>query len=58
MNVGNLVSYKKVDGSKNKNWSRNGTIMETTGKKWVKVAWPDQVIYDEHIDDLVLVNLP
>ena len=32
-----------------------GTIREVKGRKWVTVEWSDNVIQNEHIDDLSVV---
>jgi len=52
MKIGTLVEYiippqhKKVIG----------TVTEVKGKKWVKVAWSDKVICDEHVRDLKSIS--
>ena len=60
--VGNIVRYanprrffngKMADKSKNK---ITGLVLEAKGTQWVKVQWADGVIFDEHREDLELVN--
>ena len=36
--------------------SATGIISEVKGKKWVKIAWSDDIILDEHIDDIKLIE--
>ena len=51
MKVGDVVTY---DGGF---WDHVvGIIMETKGRRWVKVRWADGVIYDEHKSDLKVVS--
>jgi len=33
-----------------------GIVLETKGRKWVKVQWADGVIQNEHIKDLKIVS--
>ena len=34
--------------------STTGIVSEVKGKKWVKIVWSDDIILDEHIDDIKL----
>ena len=36
--------------------STTGIISEVKGKKWVKIVWSDDIILDEHIDDIKLIE--
>jgi len=36
--------------------SATGIICEVKGKKWVKIVWSDDIILDEHIDDIKLIE--
>jgi len=46
--AGDLVALK---GSDNR-----GIVTEIHGRKWLKVAWSYGCIYNEHIDDLNIVE--
>tara|TARA_R110000824_G_scaffold150209_8_gene320775 strand:+ start:4902 stop:5063 length:162 start_codon:yes stop_codon:yes gene_type:complete len=49
MKVGNLVVMKT-------NLTNKGVVLSVLGKKWVKVAWDDHVVLEEHIADLKVVS--
>jgi hypothetical protein len=60
--VGHIVRYlnpraffhgKKANRRKNK---ITGLVLEVKGAQWVKVQWTDGVIFDEHQEDLEIVN--
>ena len=60
--VGNIVRYANprqhfhgVKGEKSTN-KITGLVMEIKGTQWIKVQWTDGVIFDEHRDDLEIVN--
>ena len=36
--------------------STTGIICEVKGKKWVKIVWSDDIILDEHINDIKLIE--
>ena len=36
--------------------STTGIISEVKGKKWVKIVWSDDIILDEHVDDIKLIE--
>ena len=36
--------------------STTGIVSEVKGKKWVKIVWADDIILDEHIDDIKLIE--
>jgi hypothetical protein len=50
MKVGNLV-VMKIKPTTNK-----GVVLNVLGKKWVKIAWDDNVVLEEHVDDLAIVS--
>jgi hypothetical protein len=60
--VGHIVRYANprafFHGQKaNKSTNRiTGLVLETHGTKWIKVQWTDGVVFDEHRDDLEVVN--
>ena len=33
-------------------WNSSGIVIAICGPKWVKVAWSDGIIYEEHVEDL------
>jgi len=47
MKVGDLVKFK--DFSKVYD---SGIVVEKKGRKWVRVAWPNGLITEEHIRDI------
>jgi|10_taG_2_1085330.scaffolds.fasta_scaffold22677_11 hypothetical protein len=60
--VGNIVRYAnprqffhgaKAEKRKNK---ITGLVVEVKGVQWVRVQWTDGVVYDEHANDLEIVN--
>ena len=36
--------------------STTGIVSEVKGKKWVKIVWSDDIILDEHVDDIKLIE--
>ena len=36
--------------------SATGIVCEVKGKKWVKIVWSDDIILDEHTDDIKLIE--
>jgi len=51
MKVGDLVKARLYH-----TWYNNGVVVNIAGRKWLKIAWADGVIQQEHVDDLELIN--
>ena len=51
MQVGDKVQYTKPTSLET-----TGIVKEIKNKKWAKIAWSDDIILDEHIDDLKLIK--
>ena len=49
MQMGDLVRAKNLSLF---GWNERGIVVNICGPKWVKVAWIDGMIQDEHINDL------
>jgi len=59
--VGDLVSHIiKWDtsqcGADHGLQDMTGLVIKICGRKWIRVKWSDNVIHNEHIDDLEIVN--
>jgi len=37
-------------------WNSSGIVIAICGPKWVKVAWSDGIIYEEHVEDLERIS--
>jgi len=46
--LGKLVSCKYTKAQ--------GTITKICGRKWLKIAWAHGCVFDEHIDDLIIIK--
>ena len=47
MKVGDLVKFKDVSVVYN-----SGIVVERKGRKWIRIAWPNGLITEEHMRDV------
>jgi len=47
MQIGDLVEHKEAKG-------KLGVVIKIQGKQWIKVRWPEKIIFSEHINDMIV----